>query len=307
MTLPTTHTHLHLVSVCMHYVLGIASVCLCWSRQSWACPTDNHEEEETEELGQQRQQQRGHHRQQETQPRHQLQPLQSGTCKHQLHWVCLFFFYCSVSLFLSLMHVCRVTSRCHKFLMVLQLLSLIYLHKWKKKLQEERVGKETQTCVVRQRTPLPRLPPRDAYENVSPQKTKRKYIRYQKGWHIKNHQSSDDTGTVNKSAALPLIVTNCWNHRFHFPPTFLRVNLTFTICMFKKTPLTPLLNQVAVAWRFKKRKKKGLSLYGLNGKMWAWKVAHGPFSLSHHTLKCPWARQWTHNSSEEWWQAGLKY
>lgn len=77
----------------MHYVLGIASVSLCWSRQSWARPTDHHQEEETEELGQQRQQQRGHHRRQETQPRHQLQPLQSGTCKHQLHSVCLLFLY----------------------------------------------------------------------------------------------------------------------------------------------------------------------------------------------------------------------
>lgn len=92
-TLSTQHTPLHLVSVCMHYVLGIASVSLCWSRQSWARPTDNHEEEETEELSQQRQQQRGHHRQQETQPRHQLQPLQSGTCKHQLHSVCLLFLF----------------------------------------------------------------------------------------------------------------------------------------------------------------------------------------------------------------------
>lgn len=122
--------------VCMHYVLGIASVSLCWSRQSWACPTDNHEEEETEELRQQRQQQRGHHRQQETQPRHQLQPLQSGTCKHQLHSVCLLF-YCFLCLH---MHICIVTHSQEKFLMVLQLLGLIYLHKREKTLQEERVG-----------------------------------------------------------------------------------------------------------------------------------------------------------------------
>lgn len=96
-TLPTQHTPLHLVSICMHYVLGIASVSLCWSRQSWARPTDNHEEEETEELRQQRQQQCGHHRRQKTQPRHQLQPLQSGTCKHQLHSVCLFYFFSMTS------------------------------------------------------------------------------------------------------------------------------------------------------------------------------------------------------------------
>lgn len=105
-----THTPTvpHPVSVCMRYVLGIASVCLCWSRQSWARPTDHHQEEETEELGQQRQQQRGHRRRQEAQPGHQLQPLQSGTCKHQLHSVCLlllchfiiyfFFKYCFLSL-----------------------------------------------------------------------------------------------------------------------------------------------------------------------------------------------------------------
>ena len=92
----TAHTR-HLVSICMLYVLGIASVSLCWSRQSWARPTDNHEEEETEELGQQRQQQRGHHRRQEAQPRHQLQPLQSGTCKHQLHSVCLLFYFFSLT------------------------------------------------------------------------------------------------------------------------------------------------------------------------------------------------------------------
>lgn len=99
--LTNTHAHtpcnqqtpLHPVSVCMHYVLGIASVSLCWSRQSWACPTDHHKEEETEELGQQRQQQRGHHYGQETQPSHQLQPLQSGTCKHQLGLPLFFTFF----------------------------------------------------------------------------------------------------------------------------------------------------------------------------------------------------------------------
>lgn len=107
-TLKHTHTHtprsqqtpLHPVSVCMHYVLGIASVSLCWSRQSWARPTDNHKEEETEELGQQRQQQRGHNCGQETQPGHQLQPLQSGTCKHQLSLPLLF------HLFSMTHHVC---------------------------------------------------------------------------------------------------------------------------------------------------------------------------------------------------------
>lgn len=116
----TQSTFLHPVSICMHYVLGIASVSLCWSRQSWASPTDNHEEEETEELGQQCQQQRGHHHGEETQPRHQLQPLQSGTCKHQLHLVCLlssFFFYDLTCLF---------THKHHIFLMVLQSLCLIY-------------------------------------------------------------------------------------------------------------------------------------------------------------------------------------
>lgn len=147
-TLSTQHTCLHLVSVCMHYALGIASVSLCWSRQSWACPTDNHEEEETEELGQQRQQQRGHHRGQETQPRHQLQPLQSGTCKHQLHSVCLLFYF-----FLWLhMHVCRVTHRHEIFLMVSPLLGWIYLHK-REKTKNTPGGKgrkETQTCAERQ-------------------------------------------------------------------------------------------------------------------------------------------------------------
>lgn len=154
-TLSTQHTSLHLVSVCMHYALGIASVSLCWSRQSWACPTDNHEEEETEELGQQRQQQRGHHRGKETQPRHQLQPLQSGTCKHQLHSVCLLFYF-----FLWLhMHVCRVTHRHEIFLMVLQLLGLIYLHKREKKThQEERVEKKL--CRETKETS------RDLYENI---------------------------------------------------------------------------------------------------------------------------------------------
>lgn len=114
-----THTPTvpHPVSVCMRYVLGIASVCLCWSRQSWARPTDHHQEEETEELGQQRQQQRGHRRRQEAQPGHQLQPLQSGTCKHQLHSVCLLllchfiiYFFLSI-VFCLCMHACRDEQR----------------------------------------------------------------------------------------------------------------------------------------------------------------------------------------------------
>lgn len=111
----TANTHTHTpprVSVCMHYVL--ASVSLCWSRQSWACPTDNDEEEETEELSQQRQQQRGSHRRQEAQSRHQLQPLQSGTCKHRLHSVC-FLLYCLADL---LLYVYRETKKQQQLLLL---------------------------------------------------------------------------------------------------------------------------------------------------------------------------------------------
>lgn len=120
----TPQSSLHPVPVSMHYVLGVSSVCLCWSRQSWACPTDNHEEEETEELSQQRQQQCGHRGRQETQPRHQLQPLQSGTCKHQLHSG-LPLFYSSF-----LLHLCQTGTkvlRCFQQLMSLKF--KVYLKK----------------------------------------------------------------------------------------------------------------------------------------------------------------------------------
>lgn len=153
----TPHTTLHLVSVCMHYVLGIASVSLCWSRQSWACPTDDHEEEETEELGQQRQQQRGHHRQQEAQPRHQLQPLQSGTCKHQLHSVWLLLLFAFLSLHL---HVCRFAD-CNGT--AAAVLGFIYLNGW---------GEKTPESVEQNVKPVrwDKGTLRDWYESISPQK-----------------------------------------------------------------------------------------------------------------------------------------
>lgn len=107
--------------------------------------------------------------------------------------------------------------------------------------------------------------------------------------------------TVNETAAALL-----WEAS-HVPATcqifleYLRVNFMLVrICMLEKTPLTPLLNQVAVAWRFKKKRFEYQDQMGKCG----WGKWHSALSQPPH-FKCPWARTRTRNCPEDWWLAPL--